>query len=528
LAADAYIRILIPIVDTWFGISVHPVVVAKTNRTLLAEQTYGRELNAKRCPYGPGSRQYDAINNLNYDANTTWIPCNLIFGDQFQSGLVDESAASETFAGLSLTQKVQNFTSAAETFYLLQDAKADQRLDYQAVSLAVTTQCTPMTTKCYHPNGTTENGTTFLDFQCTPGFKGNFNQMLVWTDRDGSITGDANVGIGFSPDAQFSTMLGQGTINDFYAEFIPQTNPFHFAVWGLDYPFLDGKTAQPIANDPELSKPTEFGDTAWILNCSSTVYDVEYTWINGSVTSHNLTKTTNAMGGMVAGPFAQGVNAPWTALTESVEEASFADSMDELADTFAKGFSRGAVAMTVGVMAPLRNKIEQTRDNAVSVTRVPIIPLYLLISFKAIYVVAVLILALGAYCFAHPAEMGIVKNQLSVKGLVAAHFEHATHLQEAVVQGVQSHVESSAGKAGDASSGRGLNDAAAKEPSQQQQQQEQPKVGIMPTADGTWKYMALIDGVWKSVAPLVTAVVLPEARAGKLGDVGDAYAAWKK
>ncbi len=191
-----------------------------------------------------------------------------------------------------------------------------------------------------------------------------------------------------------------------------------------------------------------------------------------------------------------------------------------------------------------------------SVARIPLVPLYLLLGFKFLYVVVVVILAIGAYCFTHPAETEIVKAQLSVKGLAAAHFDQPDLIRQDVVKQVQSRLEQA--KNGGSSA------AASPTTEQREQEQEQagsapiqplkradtapagrgpgaeaearaegdeaghkPKIGLMPTRAGTWQFVLLANGAWQSVKPIVQSFVLSEAKAGEFGTAGDIYAAWK-
>jgi hypothetical protein len=74
-------------------------------------------------------------------------------------------------------------------------------------------------------------------------------------------------------------------------------------------------------------------------------------------------------------------------------------------------------------------------------------PLYLLLATKAIYILALIILAIGAYSFTHPAATEIVKAQLSMKGIAIAHFQQPDLDQENIVKELQNHIDISKGKA---------------------------------------------------------------------------------
>ena len=153
------------------------------------------------------------------------------------------------------------------------------------------------------------------------------------------------------------------------------------------------------------------------------VYDVSYTWVNGSVHTFNATASSSDMGGLISAPFAFQVGQAAVALSSIANSASVQNTSNDLANAFAEGWSNAALALSVGALEPTSTIIEQVRDSTVSVARVPMIPLYLLLGLKALYVVAVILLAIGVYCFTHPAETEVVKSQLSAKGLAAAHFD---------------------------------------------------------------------------------------------------------
>jgi hypothetical protein len=64
-------------------------------------------------------------------------------------------------------------------------------------------------------------------------------------------------------------------------------------------------------------------------------------------------------------------------------------------------------------------------------------PLYLLVSLKLLYVVAVVALTTGAYAFTHPAEIEVVKEQLLTRGLAASYFDQPQLLQHNAVKATQ-------------------------------------------------------------------------------------------
>jgi hypothetical protein len=116
---------------------------------------------------------------------------------------------SRLLGGISETEVLLNVTTdVPEPFYFLQDKNANQEMDFKAQSLAVSTQCVPMTSHCFQPNYS--NPDTIMAFQCSPGFKGNLTMKsaLDFDESGGAFIATPSLGIGFSPDAKFSRMIG--------------------------------------------------------------------------------------------------------------------------------------------------------------------------------------------------------------------------------------------------------------------------------------------------------------------------------
>lgn len=82
-------------------------------------------------------------------------------------------------------------------------------------------------------------------------------------------------------------------------------------------------------------------------------------------------------------------------------------------------------------MSPRANILEQSRA-VLSLTRVPKVPLYILLVLKFLYVLSAILLAIAAICFTRPAETQEVKARLSIKGLAAASFEPDAQKEQAV------------------------------------------------------------------------------------------------
>ena len=279
-----------------------------------------RVLSSDLCPRGPGA--YSTSDGV------LWTSCNLnvddsVNVDEKSFDLVGSEEAIRALEGApransTISTHPANHTagSGMEAFYYLANpytATQPLYVDFKATTYAVATQCVPITQQCL-PNveWPIDSGGAF---QCTPGFGANFtfdggSQTLDATTEDGGNNplGDKPlVGVAFSTDAQLSERVGRydpdltETLSGGKQSVVPGTNasyqylqpsnPLHFAAWALGYPSFgaaqassDSKWAvsNPLLNDSQIYR-SESGTTEWILSCSTTVYDVSYTWINGTV-----------------------------------------------------------------------------------------------------------------------------------------------------------------------------------------------------------------------------------------------------
>ncbi|KAI1628977.1 hypothetical protein EDD37DRAFT_30846 [Exophiala viscosa] len=555
LGVITLLGLIIPIVDTWFGVATQPVTITQLyNTSTKAYHSYGRNLNPGTaeypiCPDGPG---YQAGSGGGYQE--WWWPCNLIISMQHENDVYLEG--SQAVADLQLAQStndvISNYTGPLssdstqnQTVFFYGDTRSSNTLDFKAQTLGVSTQCIMATTMCGYLNN---NETDDWSFRCSEGFGGDvtYGYPNVWpanaSDADSGGTGGYTTGIGYAIDAQLSEAapmvnwtdggLVEGTIQSLLRQ-----NPTHFATWAVGYPSDDIKNPLFSSLDPQVF-PNNSLTAVWILNCSSTVYDVTYTYVDGALHSFNATLAEPVWGAFFSAPFAWSYLKGLRPAQLTLENAAFkagstAKTAADIATIYAKEYSKAALQLSVGAFQPYVNDIEQVRNSSISVARIPLVPLYLLLGFKFIYVLVVIILAIGAYCFTHPAETEVVKAQLSVQGLAAAHFDQPDLVRKNVVQEVQSRLDP-AKNGGSPTSETPVQplERAATAPAlgggpAGEATEELPKVGLMPTRAGTWKFVLLADGAWQSVKPIVQTLALNEAKAGKLGDIGDAYAAWK-
>lgn len=506
-------------------------------------RSYGRGLNSSsagfpNCASGPIMPGSDEQNFVNY----SW-PCNILTSpDDYGMTFLQ---SSEAVIAVELAQRtndrIVNHTGPVPAVgggdknaivYYMGDKRSSEYLDYRARTMGISTQCEIVTSKCfggqihqYDPS-----------FFCPGGFNGSFLQCVPnnWPAKSKNDTlPNCPTGIGFSSDAQLSENAGWQGLDDLLVvtKTLFSTNPMYFGTWSQGYP-TSGDMYSPLVanNDPDVFPPDSV-NARWLLNCSATVYDIDYTYVNGALDKFNATLAPPEWGAFYSAPFAWESDSNGLLPVKAImQQAAFAASYmaqngSDLANIWARQFSKKALSLSFGVFAPSVNALEQGRNGSVTVTRVPLVPLYILLGLKFLYVVVVVILAVGAYCFTHPAETELVREQLSIRGLVAAHLEKPSMMQENATRQVQKQVGGvsmvGAAAVGTAAAGAGAVTAVAVE------DMAEPKVGLLPSEDGSWSFALLLNGAWQNVKPIVRDMVLQESQAGTFGTAGNAYAAWK-
>lgn len=150
----------------------------------------------------------------------------------------------------------------------------------------------------------------------------------------------------------------------------------------------------------------------------------------------------------------------------------------QLAEVTANAFSQAALALAIGAISNRTNLLEQSRTS-LSLTRVPKVPLYILLVLKFLYVLGVVLLAVVAICFTHPSETQEVKARLSIKGLAAAYFAQKNQAVSSLEEMFSEHNPKS---------------------------EKETKVGIVKTGQGGRKYVTVGMGALGGVSELVKAV----------------------
>ena len=196
-------------------------------------------------------------------------------------------------------------------------------------------------------------------------------------------------------------------------------NPFYFTIGGA----VDA--TPDLANDPDTVASNQNFNSAFMLNCTATIYELDYTSVNGTVVNGTFTKANQSISDNLGWTF---LYAPW--LSRNSLESAFisgaqeTNSTQEFADYFAREFSRSSISMLAGITDNKLNDVEQLRESRL-VTRLPKAPFFTLIILNLLFATVGIILAIIAFA-SQPKRVRDIQARLSTAGLVAALLEPHT------------------------------------------------------------------------------------------------------
>ncbi|KAJ9663075.1 hypothetical protein H2198_001067 [Neophaeococcomyces mojaviensis] len=330
---------------------------------------------------------------------------------------------------------VQTHTVGNDQFAYLVNAQLPRlaSIDYSAKSYAVQSQCKPVTSDCMSEADVSGVGTFY---HCPFAFQGgaitsvgapNSVTMAYFTDSSGNNNNTNENAIG----------------NPYYYAAVAVMNMLNTASSGL-------------GDDPQIQKGGHGGSTIIALFCNSTIYDLEYTSVNGTITRFitNLSNSsvTNILQGSQRLTQAGDAN-----LVQAVSVAGLGSSAQAISSQFALSYSQTALAVASGAFQPLPALESQSREN-ILVARVPKAPLACLLVANLSLAVLGIVLTVVAMLSASN-EVGEVQARLSISALVASHFEEAR--TRAPVEKVEDMFEETHGERG-------------------------PRIGFIRSPEGAW------------------------------------------
>ncbi|KAI9048167.1 hypothetical protein LZ554_007962 [Drepanopeziza brunnea f. sp. 'monogermtubi'] len=356
------------------------------------------------------SQVYPVINSHNtsvgllpacYNVNTTFQGGCTLNSAATAQFLINGAQAQEVVSNLSATMRINTLNSGSGVFtYVGTPPRAAlASVDYKSHSWSLKTQCTPITTKCIDPDNIYGAG---FSYKCP-------------FAMEGRISTDSNTGF----QNQFKmTYFTNSSAASNYTGATDLANPYHFAAIGVVNQNIGHGPV--LSADPEILSTTHGADL-FVVFCNTTVYDVSYVSLNGSVTSFDTTPANRTLTNIVQGS-QQYTRVGDPSLIQGASIAAFVSSTAQgVADYFALTYSQVALGIASAAFVAQPAVASQTRITML-VARVPVAPLTcLLIANLSLALLGVVLVVLAGR--AARGEAGEVQARLSVAGLVAAHFE---------------------------------------------------------------------------------------------------------
>lgn len=268
-------------------------------------------------------------------------------------------------------------------------------VDFSGHSWALSSSCTPITSECI----TVISGPQ-ARYNCSSiAFAGT-----IATNSVNQMTMEYYIGANMSEEAQGNVSVG---------------NPYYHAAIAS----VNQNTGFYFSDDPEVAEGLHSA-TIIVVACNTTVWDVEYTSTNGSisrfVTSPSNASLANIMLGTQA--YTQVANA---ILTQAFSTGAWiGNSAQDIADYFASQYSLSALSLGGSATTPSLATEAQLRTQML-VARVPLAPLGALVASNLLLVVLGLALTVWALGTAR-GDVREVQARLGVVGLVGSYFEGET------------------------------------------------------------------------------------------------------
>ncbi|KAJ5403236.1 hypothetical protein N7509_003107 [Penicillium cosmopolitanum] len=279
------------------------------------------------------------------------------------------------------------------TYFGIPSEELDPNHDFTAHSYASETSCSLTTQPCH-----VRNAASSVRFNCSAAFAGFINnrdlQSAFYTDEKmNDVTNTYNKGTG---------------------------NPYYFSFASAE---STGVSTVPGGSENKDFVMSLHGALTFALGCKSTVYDVEYDQVNGSITRFN-TRISNTSVSNIWQTTVANYPGDWDLPVKQAMTAAFysTNSSQEFADMVALSYGKSSMAFGAQGIEP-RPALAVQRRNTTLVARLPVAPLIAVVAFCLLFVVAGLLLTGLAIWAARFEDVRNIQASLGIVGLVADRFE---------------------------------------------------------------------------------------------------------
>ena len=366
--------------DTWLHVTTSSIVLSQV-KPVTQLPKYSVHLNRTCFETNPDQDTSDGLSTAALACAVRIAATNTFLADVTTSYTVLGNTSDYMMA---TTQEA----SVPYVYLGVPDNSISAQMDYTANTYGMQTQCTPISTLC---NLNPINGAS-TPFHCTSAFQGDVTrtpwQMTYFTNATMTVNSEDDIGV---------------------------HNPYYFG-WAA---LMDASGGATIGYENSEMVVPMHGGTSFVLACNSTIYDIEYDSINGTVTRFVVQPSNASVTNIVQLPISL-TTVSWPYLQQAASVAIFSETVREAVDLMALAYSRAAISISAQSMitAPA---IRAQRRTSLLVARVPAAPLFTLIAANLLFLVAGIVLL--AVALRVPSVVREGQARLSIAGLVAYAFE---------------------------------------------------------------------------------------------------------
>jgi hypothetical protein len=368
-------RPLVILADTWLHVATKTV-------------TFTQLLDTNSpAAHSFGLKEAYTVNNNSWASSRAAGACalNLAATNTF---LINGTQSLQVLNNISSLATVATINTGQDYTYLaVPPAAGLADEDWRAESFALQTLCRLVSEEC----DMVDLYGTSTPFDCSDSFQGDVTQsyqgFISAFYTNGSMSSN-------------STLSGVG-------------NPFYFGMAGLVNPSTGNSWV------PDTVQPVH-GGTAFVLLCNTTVLDVTYNSINGTISGfHGI--PSNASTANIWQSVMAYTSVGNSYLKQAANLAAMGHSDQQFADDMALSFSKTALAISSQAVEK-RPVLAVQRRSSFLVAKVPATSLYVLVGANMLVVLVGVILTIIALTMSR-GDVKEVQSRLSIFGLVADRFE---------------------------------------------------------------------------------------------------------
>ncbi|KAK9434807.1 hypothetical protein VB005_09592 [Metarhizium brunneum] len=403
LMLSSLLSALVFATDSWLHFTTKSVTLTQFQPVSFDDASFGLHQNCTNL-----TESFTAQCDLNPAGSTTF--------------LWNAEESLNLLANISTRGMVQPVSDDAGNQYAyigLPVSLSNSSVDYVATSLAVQTKCAPITTRCFNATSTISGPSA--NYSCDFAMQGTISTTFINSMNMGYFT--------------------NSTLSDTIPEKTPMSNPYYFAA--VVSANQNVGRSQDLIHDPEI-KSGLHGSVLFVVLCNATVFDMQYTSANSTVTQVSMLESNSSTTSVVMGTQAYTHVGDTYILQRTSLDVWQSHSAQEIASKFAYTYSEIALAASGAALEPGPAVEAQLRSSMI-VAKMPKAPLGCLVAANLLLAVLGILLTIVALLVLNN-DVGDVKARLGIPALVATHFE--TNGGDKPVKNIEDMFEEFDGRAG--------------------------------------------------------------------------------